>query len=221
MTDLKTKRTFLDLFSTTRPLLKVKFNVSSDAEPTEVQIENKLEKNVDKKGVGKLSEICTDSRLNDFVAFYSKFNGFTLGTSIQPNNAVKKPLLKQFPVTDLTKFTEQYLPNGKLAWTIDYNKTKNLYRSEHKWLAFAEVDGGPSCLTIFLDGENAGNVFLANPEPRFNTLKPIAKTFTAFLDRIAKDPAAFFKLTRAYVTLVGKDKQNYGHVPVEYIDNKQ
>ena len=34
-------------------------------------------------------------------------------------------------------------------------------------------------------------------------------------------PAAFFKLTRAYVTMVGKDKQNYGHVPIEYIDNKQ
>jgi hypothetical protein len=88
-------------------------------------------------------------------------------------------------------------------------------------LAFAEVDGGPSCLTIFLDGENAGNVFLLNPEPKFNTLKPIAKTFNALLDRIAKDPAAFFKLTRAYVTLIGKDKQNYGHIPIEYIDNKQ
>ena len=221
MTDLQTKRTFLDLFSTTRQFLKVKFNVNSDTEPTEVQIENKLEKNVDKKGLSKLSEICTDSRLNDFVDFYSKFNGFTLGSAIAPNNAVKKPLLRQLPVTDLTKFTEQYLPNGKLAWTIDYNKTKELYRSEHKWLAFAEVNGGPACLTIFLDGENTGNIFLANPEPRFNTLKPIAKTFTALLDRITKDPAAFLKLTRAYVTLVGKDKQNYGHVPVEYIDNKQ
>jgi hypothetical protein len=228
MTDIQTKRTFLDLFSTTRPFLKVKFNVTSHEDATEVQIENKLEKQVDKKGVSKLSEICTGTRLNDFVDFYSKFNGFALGTAIAPNNAVKKPLLRQVAVTDLTKFTEQYLPNGKLAWTIDYNKTKELYRSEHKWyrsehkwLAFAEVDGGPSCLTIFLDGENAGNVFLANPEPRFNTSKPIAKTFTALLDRIAKDPAAFFKLTRAYVTLVGKDKQNYGHVPVEYIDNKQ
>jgi len=70
-----------------------------------------------------------------------------------------------------------------------------------------------------LDGESAGNVFLLNPEPRFNTLKPIAKSFTSFLDRVAKDPAAFFKLIRAYVTLVGSDKQNYGFVPIDYIDN--
>jgi len=221
MTNIQTKRTFFDLFYPTKPFLKVKFNINSEEEAKEVQIDNKLEKNVDKKGLTKLLEICTDDRLNDFVDFYSKYNGFTLGTAMTPNNVVKKPLLKQLPVSDLTKFTEQYLPNGNLAWTIDYNKTKELYRSEHKWLVFAEVDGGPACLTIFLTGENTGNVFLANPEPRFNTLKPIAKTFSALLDRIAKDPAAFFKLTRAYVTLGGKDNQNYGHVPVEYLDNRQ
>jgi SMI1 / KNR4 family (SUKH-1) len=219
MTNIQTKRTFPDLFNQAKPVLKVKFNFNSDEEATEVQIENKLEKGVDKKGLTKLLETCADKRLNDLVDFYAKYNGFTLGTAMTPNNAVKKPLLKQLPVSALTKFTEQYLPNGKLAWTIDYNKTKDLYRGKHKWLAFAQVDGGPACLTIFLDGENTGNVFLVNPEPRFNTSKPIAKTFTALLDRIAKDPAAFFKLTRAYVTLIGKDKQNYGHVPVEYIDN--
>ena len=215
------KRTFLDLFVPARPLLKVKFNINSDEEATDVRIENKLENTVDKKGLTKLLEICTDSRLNDFVDFYSNYNGYILGKAITPTNALQKPLLRQLSVSELTNFTKQYLPNGKLAWTIDYNKTKELYRDKHKWLAFAEVDGGPACLTIFLEGENTGNVFLANPEPRFNTLKPIAKTFNALLDRIAKDPAAFFKLTRAYVTLIGKDNQNYGHLPVEYFDNKQ
>src|SRR5574343_301844 len=124
MTNIQTKRTFLDLFIPAKQVLKVKFNINSDDEATEVQIENKLEKGVDKKGLTKLLEICTDNRLNDFVDFYSNYNGFTLGTAMTPNNAVRKPLLKQLSVSDLTKFTEQYLPNGKLAWTIDYNKTK-------------------------------------------------------------------------------------------------
>lgn len=220
MNTLKTNRTFLELFHTDTPVLKVKFSVNSDEEEaTEVQIENRIEEKVDTKGLTKLATLCTDARLSDFIDFYSIYNGFTLGTVVAPKNSVKKALLKQMPVSDLTKFTEQYLPKGKWAWTIDLNKTKELYRNEHKWLAFAEVDGGPACLTIFLDGENAGKVFLVNPQPHFNVLKPIAKTYNDLLERIAKDPAAFFKLTRAYITIVGKDKQNYGHVPIEYIDN--
>jgi hypothetical protein len=218
MSRLTNKRTFLDLFNTTRPVLKVKFNINSDEKATEVLVENKLERETDIRGLTNLKRICTDVRLIDFIDFYSGYNGFSLGTVLFPENAVKKSLLRQFPVSDLAKFTEQYLPGGKRAWTIDLNKTKTLYRSEQKWLAFAEVDGGPACLTIFIEGENAGSVFLVNPQPHFNTLKPIAKTFSDFLNRITEDPAAFFKLTRAYVTISGEDQQNYGYVPVEYID---
>jgi hypothetical protein len=220
MNRIQTRRTFLDLFNTNSPYLKVKFSINSEEEATEVKIENKLDRDFDRKGVSKLSEICTDSKLIDFLDFYSRFNGFTLGTPTAPNNTIKKPLLRQLPVTELAKFTSQYLPNGKLTWVIDYNKTKELYRSEVRWLAFAEINGGPACLTIFIEGDNAGNIFLVNPEPRFNTSKPIARTFTALLDRIAKDPADFFRLTRAYVTMPGNNKQNYGHLPVEYFDNK-
>ncbi len=220
MNDVKTKRIFYDLFDTVKPVLRVKFSADSDEEATEVQIENQLEKKVDTKGLAKLEALITDARLYDFVDFYSKYNGFSLGTPMLPKNTIKKPMLRQFAVSDLAKFTDQYLPHGKWAWTIDLNKTKMLYRSDQKWLAFAEVGGGPSCLTIFLDGEHAGKVFLVNPQPHFNILKPIAKTFNELLNRIAKDPAAFFKLTRAYVTIIGKDKQNYGHVPIEYVDNK-
>lgn len=220
MSNVKTKRNFLDLFNTDNSILKVKFNVHSDEEPTEVHIENTLGKKTDTDDLIELASICTDQKLKDFVEFYSKHDGFNLATPTSPKNSLKKTLLRQLSVSDLMKFTNQYLPNGEWAWTIDLNKTKALYRGEHKWLAFAEVDGGPACLTIFLDGENAGSVFLLNPQPHFNILKPIAKTYTDLLNRIAKDPAAFFKLTRAYVTLIGKDKQNYGHVPLEYVDNK-
>ena len=65
MTDIKTKRTFLELFSTDTPLLKVKFNIHSDEEAIEVQVENKLEKSIDKKGFTDLLGICTNSSLND------------------------------------------------------------------------------------------------------------------------------------------------------------
>lgn len=220
MNSVKTKRDFFDLFNGDNSVLKVKFNVHSDELTTDVHIENKLGKKTNTDDFIELSKICSDQRLKDFVDFYSKYDGFNLATPTTPKNAIKKTLLRQLSASDILKFTSQYLPGGQWAWTIDLNKSKALYRGENKWLAFAEVDGGPACLTIFLDGENAGSVFLSNPQPHFNILKPIAKTYTDFLNRIAKDPAAFFKLTKAYVTLVGKDKQNYGHVPLEYVDNK-
>ena len=221
MSTPKAKRTFFDLFNKDRTTLRVKFNIHSNEDATQIQIENKLESKVDTRGLADLKKICKDNRLSDFLAFYSNYNGFSLGTPMFPRNAIKKALLRQLPVSELMKFTDLYLSNGKWAWTIDLNKTKALYRNEQKWIAFAEVDGGPACLTIFLNGENAGNIFLLNPQPHFNTSKPIAKTYNELLDRISKDPAAFFKLTRAYVTIVGSDKQNYGHIPVEYIDSVQ
>jgi len=216
MAKVKSTRTFFDLFETGRPILKVKFDVDSSKEATEVEIENKIDRKIDTKGLENFKKICANIELLDF---YTKCNGFSLATPVLPGNAIKKPLMRQLPVADLMKFTEQYLPKGKLAWIIDLNKTKTLYRGEHKWLAFAQIDEGPSCLTFFLEGENAGSVFLLNPQPHFNTLKPIAKTFNGFLERVAKDPAAFLKLTRAYVTIIGQDGNNFGYVPLQYLDN--
>jgi hypothetical protein len=216
MGSLTTERNFFDLFNNDFALLKVKFNVNSDELPTDVHIKNLPGKKTGTKDLKKLAMMCTDHKTADFVEFYSRHNGFELATVVHPVNALKKTLLRQLPASDLGKFTKQYLPGGKLAWTIDLNKAKALYRGEHKWLAFAEVDGGPACLTIFLDGENAGNVFLLNPQPHFNILKPIAKSYSLLLERIAKDPAAFFRLIRAYVTIERDDKQRYGYVPVEY-----
>jgi len=219
MSKVKQNRTFFDLFGTNRPILKVKFNAISSKEATEVEVRNLLEQNVDAKGLRNLEELCIHPALEGFLTFYTKYNGFSLAEPVLPENAIRTPLLLQFPSSHLIKFTELYLPKGKLAWTIDLNKTRTLYRGEYKWLAFAQIDGGPACLTIFLEGEYAGSVFLLNPQPHFNILKPIAKTFDGFLDRVAKDPAAFFKLTKAYVTIVGRDGQNFGYLPIEYVDS--
>jgi len=219
MNKVNNKRTFFELFETVRPVLKVLFNVNSTKEPTEVEIENRLERNIDVKGIKNLEKICKNPQLAEFLNFYTKCNGFSLATPVLPENVKNESLLIQFSVNKLVEFTELYLLKGKLAWTIDSNKSKILYRGENKWLAFALVNSGPSCLTIFLDGEYAGNVFLVTPQPHFNILKPIAKTFNGFLERVAKDPAAFFKLTKSYVTIVGQDNQNYGYLPLEYIDS--
>ena len=73
------------------------------------------------------------------------------------------------------------------------------------------------CLTTFLDGENAGNVYCLCPQPQFNILRPIARGFYLLLERIAKDPAAFLRLIRATVSFPGDDGYNYGYVPVEYL----
>lgn len=216
---MNSKRSFFDLFEPDKPVLKVQFDVNSIKEATEVEIKNKLEKNVDTKGLASLKKLCTDPKLEEFVDFYAKYNGFSLATPILPETARKRPLFVQLPVGQLKEFTSLYLPKGDRAWSIDYNKTKTIYRGEHKWLAFAEVDGGSACLTIFLEGEYAGNIFLVTPQPHFNTLKPIAKTYNDLLNRIAKDPAAFFKLTKAYVSIKGTDKQGFGYAPVQYINS--
>ena len=54
MTKIKQNRTFFDLFETNRSVLKVRFDVNSTVEATEVEIENKLEKNIDSNGLRNL-----------------------------------------------------------------------------------------------------------------------------------------------------------------------
>jgi len=108
-------------------------------------------------------------------------------------------------------------PSPALLVKIDLNKSKSLYRGSASWLAFAEIDSGPACLTIFLDGDHAGSVFYVTPQPEFNILRPIAKGFHALLIRIADDVAAFLRLVRATVSLRGTDGASYGFVPVEYL----
>lgn len=212
------KRTFFDFFEDKTPVLSVKFAVQEEASQ-QVKIQNQLFKQSNFKELEHLKSICSDVRLQSFLSFYTAYDGFEIGNYKVALGAQNPPLLVQYPAAKLKEFTARYLPGGKLAWTIDLNKSAALYRGADQWLAFAEVGGGPACLTIFLTGGNAGSIYLLCPQPRFNILKPIAKDYQSLLDRIAKDPAAFLKLTRAFVTITGKDRENYGYVPVEYLPN--
>lgn len=89
------------------------------------------------------------------------------------------------------------------------------------WITFAEIDSAPACLTLFLDGDRAGNVFYLTPQPPFNILRPVAVSFNALIDRIAKDLPAFLRLVRATVTIRGADGENYGFRPVEYVADRK
>lgn len=213
------KRTFTDLFKEPQSALHVKFDPKSDEVPTKITIQNKLKTQTSNKGRNYIQTICKQIQLKELSDFYQTYDGFELAIPIEPKNCVRQALLKVFPATEINHFTNLYLKGGKFDWTIDLNKTKNLYRDTHSWIAFAQINDGPSCLTTFLDGEDAGNIYLLEPEPEFNILKPIAKGFNNFLDRIAKEPAEFLKLTRACVLIQKPDGFNYGYVPVKYFDN--
>ena len=213
------KRSFFDFFNDPAPALNVKFSNTPDEKPRKVLVKNRLGSSIDKKGYKYIESICKDDRLNGFLEFYIAHDGLEFCTPVYPDNLHKTPLFKLIPSVNVSNFNKQYIKGGKWAWAIDLNKSKTLYRGSENWIAFAEIDRGPTCLTIFLTGENAGCVYLVTPQPAFNILKPIAKTFDLLLDRIAKDPAAFLRLVRSYVTMQGDDGQNYGFVPVEYLIN--
>ncbi len=212
-------KTFLDLFNDPSPALTVKFSNTPDEKPTKILVKNSLGSSIGWFGKRYFRTLPQDARLYEFFEFYNAHNGLELCEPVHPDNCQKTPLLQLIPAQHIRDFTKQYTGNGKWAWIIDLNKSKSIYRGGDTWIAFAIVNKGPSCLTIFLTGENAGSVYLAAPEPSFDILKPIAKTFDIFLDRVAKDPAAFLRLIRAYVTMKGADGQHYGFIPVEYSDN--
>jgi hypothetical protein len=207
------KRSFLDFFSDPSPALNVTFSFSEEEKPTIVRVRNKIGQKTDKKGIKQLEVFCTNEKLRDFFEFYSMHDGLELFTPISPENCQKNTLIKFIPAKDLKSFTDNFLKAG----IIDHNKSKQIYRGGDPWLAFANV--GIGVLTVFLEGENAGCVYFVTVEPHFNILKPIAKSFTLLLERIAKDPAAFTKLIKAYITIRKSDNQNYGYLPVEYIEN--
>jgi hypothetical protein len=215
------KRYFLDLFNDPSPALNVKFSIKSDEKPRRVLVKHRLGSAIEKKGKKYLESIYKDDRLKYFFEFYNVHDGFELCTPFYPDNYLRRPLLRFIPASDISDFNKQYLKGGQWAWTIDLNKSKALYRNNEAWVAFAEIGQGPSCLSVFLSGENAGSIYLIAPQPAFNILKPIAKDFNFFLDRIVNDPAAFLRLTRSYVSMNNADGQNYGFLATEYLINSE
>jgi hypothetical protein len=213
---LAVPRAFLARARDRAPILRAKFSPQSDEKPQTVEVMHELGSRPTREGREFLSSLAPNRALEDFLEFYRKHDGVELCRTFDARYDEVRPLLELKSAASIAAFTGRYRPRGDLAWTIDLNKSKSLYRRSAAWLAFAEIDSGPACLTIFLDGAHAGSVFYVTPQPAFNVLRPIAKGFYPLLDRIAGDVAAFLRLVRATVTLRGLDGDNYGLVPIEY-----
>lgn len=208
--------TFLGRVADPSPSLRVKFWPESDEKPQTIKVEHVLGTRATREGRDYLKSLEKYPALSDLLRFYKKHDGLQFCRTFGSKNIEACSLVDFKPADSIESFTAQYAPGGDCAWTMDLNKSESLYRGSDRWLAFAGVAFGPSCLTIFLDGDHAGAVFYATPQPWFNILRPIAKSFNALLNRMADDPAAFLRLLRAYVFLQGADGDNYGMAPVEY-----
>jgi hypothetical protein len=164
--------------------------------------------------------------------FYTKHDGAELCIRRDPQAEAEVALIKFQPIERLHEFTAKYMPGGEYDWTIDHNsykRTSQLYRGyvkelgivrrvrAYRWIAFALLDRGPGCLTTFLSGPNEGSVFFLAPEPGFNILRPVAKSFDDLLRRIGSDLAGFLRLCRVRVTFVGADGSHYGLDPLQYL----
>jgi hypothetical protein len=209
-------KAFLDRAADPSPSLRVKWWPESNEKPQTIKVEHLPGARPTGAGRNYLNSLPKSSTLCEFLDFYKKCNGMQICRTFNSMHDEVRPLLELKPVESFASFTGRYSPGGDRDWIMDLNKSKSLYRGSARWLAFAEVDSGPACLTIFLDGDHAGSVFFATPQPWFNILRPIAKGFNMLLERIAADPAAFLRLVRATVTRRGADGDNYGLVPIEY-----
>jgi len=207
---------FTDIFRHPSPALAAQFCKDSDETPTTVTVEHVLGTHPSPAGLEFLNTLSPHKPLSEFVAFYRDHDGVEFCRTFDSRFDEIRPLLEFKTAEGISEFTARYSPGGDLAWTMDLNKSKSLYRGSAPWIAFAEIDSGPACLTTFLSGENAAFVFYATPQPEFNILRPIAKGFDALLERIATDIPAFLRLIRVTVTLEGADGDNYGLVPIEY-----
>jgi len=208
---------FFQLFHDASPALHVKFWNIPEEQPVVVHVEHCLRSKPTAKRRAYLETLRKYDGASELCGFYKKHDGLELCKTHDSRYREVRPLLQLKPAATISQFTSRYRPEGDLAWSIDLNKSKKIYRGSDSWIAFAEVDSGPACLTIFLDGDNAGKVFFVTPQPRFNILQPIAKSYNALLERIATDLAAFLRLVHATVTIRGADGENYGFSPIEYV----
>lgn len=214
---MKTPKAFIDRALDKKPTLHIRFEINSKKRPNVVRVNHQLGARPKADGKAFLASLQSYDALKEFRAFYNKYNGVELCRVYNPRHESAVPLIRFLPAEEIEAVTLRFMPGGDSSWAIDLNKTKPLYRGRDKWIVFAGNDEGPT-LALFCTGRNAGAVFLISAQPHFNILKPIAKSFSILLARIAFDIAAFLRLCRVYVTRKGP-RGLYGYIPLKYTAN--
>ena len=195
----KITRTIIELFNSKTKELEVKCRWES---PKTVVISASIFNQTKTNPFNELINIENQATLHDFFQFYNEYNGFNFEVKTKKGQ-LENPIFNLLSEEEIPEWTNYFQPGGKYAYAIDFNKSKELYRSKDKWIVIATIYKGYSALAMFLEGENCGKIFLIDPEPKFNIIKPIARNFTYLLELITNDPAAFFKLVRAPIVIRG------------------
>jgi len=214
---------FVRFFTQPKPILKVAYEEEDVIEdPINVSIRNGIRllgKPKDLSGIKWLDQLDDTSELK---TFYTWINEARLFIPRRPWSCESTPLVHFLKPERIEKITELYQPGGKLAHVIDLHKSRKIYRSKDRWVVFAIVCGSrPTCLTTFLDGENAGSIFFLTMDPELNYLKPIAKSFNSLLTKIQNDPVNFLQQVRAQVPISRKDGFSYTYRPIEYFASRE
>ena len=220
---IKAIEEFERAFSQPKPILKVQFDQHEEVEePIDVLVKNRirvLRKPKEFFGIDWLDQL---DNQNELKSFYSWVAEAKLFIPRRPWSCETIPLINFLRPEKIEKHTSLYEPGGKLGYIIDLNKSKKIYRTHDKWVAFALIcSEHPSCLTTFLDGENAGAIYCLTIEPEHKILKPVAKSFNALLGKIGKDPLKFLHLVNAQVPICRNDGFSYAYHPIDYIPSKE
>jgi hypothetical protein len=212
----------MKLFHDKAPTLRVSVELMPDNDDLmTVSVESILREAPPADGQKALRTLGRRAAVREFRDFYAKHDGFELFRTFHAGHGEVRPIIDFKPAAGIESFTNRHKPGGDRAWTMDLNKSRELYRGSDSWIAFAEIDSGPCCLTMFVSGEHAGKVFYSAPQPEFNILRPISPGFTALLEQIAQDPAGFLRLIRGWVVLRGRDRANYALRAFEYVPRKR
>jgi hypothetical protein len=135
-------KALLDRAADPSPSLRVKFWPESDEKPQTIKVEHLLGACPTGADRDYLNSLLEYSALGELLDFYKRYDGMQLYRTFDSRYDEVRPLMELKPAESIVSFTGRYSPGGYLAWTMDFNKSKSLYRGSARWLAFAELDSG-------------------------------------------------------------------------------